>query len=219
MQELPGNAEEYDVTTVERLKASPLQGKKVLFLGSSVTLGYASEGQSLAEYVAARMGAEVVKEAVNGTTLADTGEDSYVQRLLRNVDPNQAFDLLVCQLSTNDATKGMPLGAIGDDARTVTGAMEFIADYARTTWGCPIVFYTGSRFQNGAYASMVARAKELASQGKIGLINLWDDDEFNDVALEPRKLYMADPIHPTRAGYRNWWGPEFERQLIAWFAP
>ena len=28
-----------------------------------------------------------------------------------------------------------------------------------------------------------------------------------------RELYMADLIHPTKAGYREWWTPVFEKAL------
>ena len=30
-----------------------------------------------------------------------------------------------------------------------------------------------------------------------------------------KDLYMADRIHPTKAGYRDWWGPEIERQILS----
>ena len=29
---------------------------------------------------------------------------------------------------------------------------------------------------------------------------------------------MHDDIHPTKAGYRDWWGPELETQLLAFLA-
>ena len=87
MGKLPGNAPEYGMDAVEQLSESPLTGKKVLFLGSSVTYGAASLREGIPEYFAARLGCEVTKEAVSGTTLVDNGDSSYVQRLLKNVDP------------------------------------------------------------------------------------------------------------------------------------
>ncbi|MCR5041974.1 MAG: SGNH/GDSL hydrolase family protein, partial [Clostridia bacterium] len=86
-----------------------LSGKTVAFLGSSVTFGSASGGVSFVEYIAQNTGATTVKEAVPGTTLADTDEQSYVRRIARIKDRPDAF---VCQLSTNDAGKGVPLGRI-----------------------------------------------------------------------------------------------------------
>lgn len=213
---LPGNSEEYDFSHIEPLENSPLQGKTVLFLGSSVTNGAAALHQSIPEYFAARMGCTAIKEAVDGTTLCDTGKSSYIQRMLNNVDKNQQIDLLVCQLSTNDASKGMPLGDFGDDTSTVTGAMEYIINYAKETWGCPVVFYTNARFESDAYQAMVDRLYEISEKDNVGVLDLWSDDAFNAISAEQRALYMKDKIHPYKAGYRDWWGPELEKQMLAY---
>ncbi len=217
---LAGNAEQYDFSHIEPMADSPLQGKTVLFLGSSVTNGEAALRQSIPEYFAARLGCSPIREAVDGTTLTDNGENSYVQRLLRNVDSAQKVDLLICQLSTNDASKEMPLGeiAVGKDlgeldTGTVTGAMEYIIAYAKETWNCPVVFYTNARYDSAPYAAMVARLHELEEKWGIGVLDLWSDEAFNNITESQRALYMKDNIHPVKAGYRDWWGPELERQL------
>ena len=85
-----------------------LTGKTVLFLGSSVTYGSASGGVSFADMMAQELGLHCMKEAVSGTTLADLDETSYVSRL-KKLDPATPVDLLICQLSTNDASQGIPL--------------------------------------------------------------------------------------------------------------
>lgn len=218
---LPGNADQYDFSHIQPAADSPLQGKTVLFLGSSVTNGEAALCQSIPEYFAARLGCSSIREAVDGTTLTDNGKNSYVQRLLNHVDPLQKVDLLICQLSTNDASKEMPLGEISDgtvlenfDTTTITGAMEYIIAYAKDTWGCPVVFYTNARFDSEFYTDMVARLYELEEKWGIGIIDLWSDEEFNNITEAQRALYMKDNIHPVKAGYRDWWGPELERQLI-----
>ena len=46
------------------------------------------------------------------------------------------------------------------------------------------------------------------------MIDLFRDDAFNDITPEQYALYMADEIHPTRAGYRDWWLPRFEEALL-----
>lgn len=225
MGNFPGNAAEYNMDTVQPLENSPLEGKSVLFLGSSVTYGSASLQQGIPEYFAARFSCGYTKEAVSGTTLVDNGSSSYIQRLLNNVDPNASYDLLVCQLSTNDATKKLPLGEISGsmelesfDTSTVTGAMEYIICYARETWNCDVVFYTGSRYDSAAYEAMVIRVQELEEKWGIRVLDLWSSEEFNAITEEQRAFYMNDNIHPTKAGYRDWWCPEMERQLLEFLA-
>lgn len=219
---LPGNAPHYSFDLIPKIQNSPLDGKKLCVLGSSVVFGSASEGYAVGEYLAARFGCELTREAVSGTTLANVGENSYIPRMERSIPTDTAFDLFICQLSTNDARLGMPLGKLADgtdpdtfDTATVTGAIEYIIAYARRTWNCPVFFFTGSRYDNEKYAAMVARLVEIREKWGIGVLDLWHDDDFNSLPdlAGLRSLYMKDKIHPTRAGYRDWWGPEMERQL------
>ena len=221
MGKLAGNAESYGMHALEEMENSPLKGRKALFLGSSVTYGSASLREGIPEYFAARLGCEVTKEAVSGTTLTDDKTDSYVSRLMTKVDPAEDYALVVVQLSTNDASKGKPMGEIAGgfdlsefDTHTVTGAMEYIIAYCRRTWDCPVVFYTGSRYDSEAYAAMVERLMELQEKWGIGVLDLWHDDAFNAISDADRQLYMSDSIHPTKAGYREWWCPEMEAQLL-----
>ena len=186
-----------------------LAGKTVLFLGSSVTYGSAAGGESFADMLA-EYGCRVVKEAVSGTTLVDTGADSYVARM-QTMDKNIKADLFVCQLSTNDASQSKPLGEPDGrmDTSTIAGAIEFIVDYARRTWNCPVAFYTSPRYDSEPYAEMVALVKRL----DVEIIDLWSDAAFNDISDAQRARYMADPIHPTREGYREWWLPVFAQAV------
>ena len=195
---------------------SPLRGRHILFLGSSVTYGSAADGVSFADFIAMRCGCRVTKAAVSGTTLVDGAADSYVARLKR-IDPSTPVDLFVCQLSTNDAAQDSPLGALSVDGNcdtgTVAGAIEWIIRYARGTWGCPIAFYTSPRFDSAAYAAMVDLLGEAAERWGVAVVDLWNDEGFNAITDEQRARYMADPIHPTRAGYLEWWTPRLEAAL------
>ncbi len=226
----PGNAPEYDAKNLEKHPDSPLQGKTILFLGSSVTYGAAAEAQSFVELFETLDGVQPIKEAASGTTLVDKlsitaliafGDgDSYVKRL-KAIDTNAAVDCVVCQLSTNDAAMKYPLGEISSseelssfDTQTVTGAMEYVIRYCQDTWHCPVVFYTGSYYDSPEYAAMVQRLLELQEKWDIGVIDLYTDAAFNDIDADTYSFYMYDPIHPTKAGYVQWWMPKMERELI-----
>lgn len=214
---LAGNGERYSVENVEELEDSPLKGMNILYLGSSVTYGAYSQGVSFADYIAKRNGTNFVKEAVNGTTLSG-GNNSYISRM-EKLDKGARFDLFVCQLSTNDATQNKPLGEIaGKDAQnydtsTVCGAIEYIIDYVGDIWNCPVVFYTNSYYESENYAAMVGALKQIQAEYGIGVIDLYTDEVFNDITAEQYELYMADEIHPTRAGYLEWWTPKMEKYL------
>ena len=181
-----------------------LKGKRVLFLGSSVTYGAKSGGVSFAEITAEMCGFECVKYAVSGTTLADVSERSYVSRL-KTVDTEQHFDLFVCQLSTNDAGK-LP-DFIGTEA-----AMRFIIEYIREKFGCRIMFYTSARtFESPRYEELVGIMYRLQKEYGFDVLDLWNDPEMNSSAITEEQLarYMKDKAHPTYEGYAEWWAPKF----------
>ncbi len=207
---------QYDPANVEALSDSPLKGKKIIFLGSSVTYGSNSNAVSFVEYMAARDGITYVKEAVSGTTLVDNGDVSYIARMKANIEPQKA-DLFICQLSTNDATTGQPLGEISDskniedfDTTTVIGAMEYIIAYADQNYGCPVMFYTGTKYDSDQYQKMVDATLELQKKWGIGVIDMWNN---LDVNIDKYDYYMANGIHPDRAGYLDWWTPFFEKSI------
>ena len=193
-------------------------GKKIIFLGSSVTYGSAAGGISFADIICERNGYEMIKEAVSGTTLVNEDDSSYVSRL-KNITSDHA-DLFICQLSTNDAAKNYPLGVMTDsrnissfNVETIAGAIEYILAYVSEKWHCPMAFYTGTRYDSEAYADMVDLLKKITEKWVIHIIILWDEPSFNDISADDYARFMHDPIHPTLDGYRDWWTPFIEKKI------
>lgn len=220
--ELPGNAERFHPENIQPHTESPLKGKTIIYLGSSVTYGSDSLGVSFVEYIDRLNGTTSVKEAVSGTTLVtkdNASGNSYIPRM-KTIDPDIPADAFICQLSTNDATRHMPLGKISEgferadfDTETVAGAIEYIIAYAGKTWHCPVLFYTGTRFDCKEYGEMVKLLLEIQKKWKIGVIDLWNDVPLNAISEKDYNLYMSNPIHPTQAGYLLWWTPAMEAYL------
>ena len=91
--------------------------------------------------------------------------------------------------------------------------MEYIIVYAKQAWNCPVIFYTGTKYDSKQYQQMVDVLFELQDKYGIGVIDLWNDEEMNDVSEKEYEVYMADPVHPTQAGYLEWWTPKMEKYL------
>ena len=71
-----------------------------------------------------------------------------------------------------------------------------------------------SYYDSEAYGQMVTRLYEIQEKWGIGIIDLWNDEEMKNVDSELKKLYMNDgTIHPTQAGYLEWWTPKMEQVL------
>ena len=224
-----GNSEPYSVASTDLIPDSPLKGRAYVFLGSSVTYGASSEKESMVDFLMARDGAVCYKEAVSGTTLAvlkgADGKKSYVTRLNTFIEKNMCPvtpDAFICQLSTNDMHHPEVFGEItAEEVRdkdafntaTTFGAMEYITALVKEIWGCPVVFYTNSFLDNPDYETMIAGLYRLQEKWGVTVIDLYNDAEFNQITEEERALYMADSIHPTKAGYRDWWLAKFEEAL------
>lgn len=180
-----------------------LRGKTVLFLGSSVTYGSAANGISFADIMTDECGIKCIKEAVSGTTLADINDLSYVSRL-KKVDKDIPVDLFVCQLSTNDTKEKYNL-----TLSQIEEAIRFILDYVKENFGCPIVFYTGTYFENDKYEKMIELLYSLKKEYGFCVLDLYNDPEMRSVSKEDYDRYMCDPRHPLLEGYKEWWTPKF----------
>ena len=178
-----------------------LTDKTILFLGSSVTYGSAAGGCSFVDIIRDECGCTCIKEAVSGTTLADINETSYVSRL-RAVDKDMHLDLFVCQLSTNDAKKKIELCKVEEAIRT-------ILDHVREFFGCPVVFYTGTRYKCDEYERMIELLYGLKNEYGFEILDLFNDEDMLKVSDGDYRRYMKDPVHPTLLGYKEWWTPRF----------
>ena len=215
-----GNGREYSPSRLEPDPESPLAGKTIFCLGSSVTGGLSSCGISFVDYIARLGGCTMIKEAVSASTLADISSRSYLRRLRRHPAVKRPIDCFLCQLSTNDATFYSALGRVSEsfdpndfDTKTSVGGMEAIIAFVRETWGCPIVFFTGTRYDNPRYHKLVNQLLRLEEKWGITVIDRWHDEAMDRLTQEERRLYMNDDVHPTMAGYLLWWTPVIQRKL------
>lgn len=214
-----GNSAKISSKNISFTNKFNLENKKICFLGSSITYGAGSFGDSFPDYLAAKDGVKVIKEAVSGTTLGGRSEKTYTSRLKNNISTEQDFDLFVCQLSTNDGRFSIPLGKISDsfslndfDRSTTIGAMEYIIAYVKQTWDCPIAFYTCLRKPDKGYEDLIHILYQLKDKWNIKIIDVGQNVQVK-VATNSSAIYMFDDAHPTRAGYRYIWLPFFENAL------
>lgn len=218
-----GNKSEYSFSKIQKTENSKLTNKNIAVLGSSVAYGAYSGGNSIGEYFQNRFGCNLYKQTISGTTLSTIKADSYCDRIKR-FDEDVNYGLMFVQLSTNDATNKVEIGEINSsknkedfDTTKVAGAIEYILTYAKDILHTKVVFFTNCKYESDHYAKMVEfiKSDKLATKYDFMLLNLYDDVDFNSITEEQRALYMHDEIHPTLAGYRDWWGKKWESDLLS----
>lgn len=209
-------------TIPEADPSDPLAGLDIIWLGSSVTYGAQAGGHySMVDAIQDNHpGTVCEKYAISATTLVNEKEDSYVSRM-KLISKDETPDLFVVQLSTNDATTGKPMGEVTDstdpadfDDTTIAGAIETIISYVQETFGCPVVFYTGTYAEKENYEKMVDLLLKIQEKWGIGVVDMFHNEEMTAVyGTDLYNEYMHDEVHPFRKGYVEWWTPVIEEYL------
>lgn len=217
------NASNTDNNSSTEQTEPTLSGKKFIFLGSSLT--YGDGGYSMSDYLEEKYEytCEIVDWSVSSTFLTHTGDGkSYVERLASSAQYEEDCDHLICQLSTNGS--GLPIGEVSDstnpedfDTTTIIGAIEFIAATAKQHWNCPVSFFTVAYYESAKYASWVQALYSVQEKWQLGIIDMYTDEEFNDITEEQRAEYFKkDGVHVTKKAYQEWWGPRFDEHLLSY---
>ncbi len=209
-----GNDRRY-LDGIAPIQNSPLHNKKILFLGSSVTQGEASLGVSFADMLRRKYGFKMIKDAVGGTCLAGADGKGYISRL-KKYTKDSKIDLLVVQLSTNDAQTNVPVQTKEEDIHSIEGAITYIAEYGHNILECPVIFFTSPSFGNEKYKKMCDCLRSIADTNEIHVVDIFRDGRFEMLSPSEFRLCMFDPVHPTLAGYLRWL-PLFEVKILNLF--
>ena len=175
---------------------------KIFALGSSVTKGYANNDISFVEMLNQRRDQnitfKVIKEAVNGTTLANRSKDSYLARLLSfNKDILKDMDYILVQLSTNDLyLKDNDFDST--DENSTFGAIISLINYINKNFKAKIVFYTCFIKENKYYEKMILKLNELSKTYDFKIVDFYFDKTLRNSEFDS---LMADSIHPNDKCY------------------
>jgi lysophospholipase L1-like esterase len=202
----------------------PLYGKKIAYLGSSITRGNQTNGKSFVEVIAGMVGNTYLKEAQDGTALADR-DNSYVRRL-ENFDLAVSKpDILVVQFSTNDFAQGATLGTLAAgkdinaiDKTTTVGAIEYIA--ARTAELSPdtkILFCAnpiemGWGARDAFAAGLLVLKDEIAPKWGFTVLDMFTEGLTR--TLTNPTLNGSDQIHVSAHGYRYYFAPRMINAMV-----
>lgn len=171
---------------------------------------------------------------------------SYIAQLLDGSNPLQDqehLDLLLVQLSTNDPTLGIDPGMVTEaentmdfDCSTTIGAIETILAKTKEKWNCPVMFYTNpyiqpieyagmdEAVQKGIYDNLVVKYDVLVralyavqKKWQIGIADLWNAPSFRQINPDIKRYFMADIIHPYKAGYLFWYAPFIQNAMEIYY--
>ena len=176
---------------------------KVLALGSSITRGYGNNGVSFCEmlndYQDNEVTFKVKKEAIDGTSLANRNNRSYLARLRNYKEKDLAnFNYVLIQLSTNDLHLFRNKDDLNDERSTV-GAINAIFKYLKENFKGKVTFYTCFMKENKKYSELINKLLSFEYRYHFDILDFYTNQEM---LLKNFKSIMKDGIHPNEEGYK-----------------
>ena len=208
--------------TVE--STSPLNGKKMLFMGDSISYGSGDgvspfrTGRAWAGRIADWTGAITTNASVGGAKVSyQRGDDNWVYSQYVPYT-KEKFDIIVMHGGVNDARHERPVGTL-TEGKEDTKAME----KNRTSYagGLEWIFYNVSKTNPDAKLFFIANhrldghskghakdmsayfnvAKEACEKWGIIFIDLYNNKELNDKLETTTTKYLPDTLHLNAQGY------------------
>ncbi len=197
-----------------------LEGKKINFLGDSITEGYGctDASKTFHQLMKERFGLAAARNyGVSGTRLARQGNPSEKERHdrdfpMRAVEMDKDADAIVVFGGTNDFGHGdAPIGVPSDRTPdTFYGALHYLYTYLMTEYPSANIFVCTPlhRLSENTpdikgkvlsdYADMI---KEVARCYSLPVIDLYDIYGVQPSIDVQREMYMPDGLHPNDAGH------------------
>ena len=220
---------EEQTARLENSIGDSLRGKKIVYDGDSICMGYNARGGYPA-LIASATGGSYDNQAVGGARLCSHSEQHSVVNNLENLPTDG--ELYCFQGGINDWWGNTPVGTFDQseytgevDTATIYGAMETIFRYALTNFvGKPICFVITHKIQNSAYSknsngdtfwdyreAMIKVCEKYSipyydAFTESGL-NGWNDAQ-NNAYLTGNSAGTADGIHPNVEGYKRYYVPQ-----------
>lgn len=203
-----------------------LKGKKIAFLGDSITEGHgASKVENRYTDLFQRLsGAEVTNYGIGGTRIArqtKKTEDNPVfdkDFCMRALEMSDGFDIVGVFGGTNDFGHGdAPLGIFSDRTPyTFYGALHTLFSTLIKRYPTAKIFVMTplhrenefnavnvNRPNNYSLKTCVNAIKEVAEYYSIDVLDLYAKSGMCPFVEEQLKLYFADGLHPSDAGYEK----------------
>lgn len=212
--------------TFAREANSPLEGKRVLFLGDSLGAGQWDDGRvrAWAGRIAEQFGTVSDNQAIGGYCFSNIrGSGPMILNQLNKVKRNE-YDMVILEGGVNDAwgtvdgtNKIAPVGEMSEsfdpddfDVSTFAGGFEktlsMVFDYySDATVGYIAVFNMKAATGIGKVTEMEPyydMAKQICEKWDVAYLDMYHDDYVNDelMAVTTSK-YLKDPVHPNKEGY------------------
>ena len=227
------------VTSCSFKGENPLDGKRIAFIGDSISYGTNWQG-GYGKLIGEQYNMNVTNVSKGGATLADNahwsensdGYRPYITDMLDNLDGD--YEYIIAEGGLNDFWGHSELGEITDgfsgdfDENTMTGGMEKMFfeirnDFPNSKVGFVITHDPFTYDAEGNFESYYEHIKEVCDKWEVSYLDLYaknnSDTGVNVRDDDMRKLYFGteskpdgDGTHPNELGYQAF----YVEPMIPW---
>ena len=203
-----------------------LQGKKIAFLGDSITQGAgasAPENKYVEVFKSSCMLKEAYNHGIGGTRIAKQKKPSldpvWDKDFISRVDElEEDVDAVVVFGGTNDFGHGdVPIGVLGDTSEdTFYGCCHILmTSLIKKYPNIPIVFLTPLHrvtenelvneigLDRVPLESYAAAIREMANRFSLPVLDLFAMSGMQPLVSEQNELYFSDGLHPNDTGHKK----------------
>jgi len=187
---------------LQRVPADPAQ--RLLIVGDStgVGTGATSPQSSLAGLLAqAWPRLEIENRAINGAKFADVSEQLQAA--------TGRYDVVLVQAGGNDVIRLRSERAMRRDIERVaelasTRSAHVLIMPSGNVGSAPLFLAPVSWYMTARSRTMHGLVREAAARHQAVYVNRFAERDQDPFALQPDLMYSADGLHPSDAGYSNW---------------
>lgn len=197
---------------------TPLNGKKALFVGDSISAGACDDPNHLgwAGRIAKNYSMTCDNNSVSGASLSTTrGTNRVINQLNKAKVTGTDYDYVVLHGGVNDAWDSVNVGKMSDsfdmssfDTSTYAGGLEELFYYATNFYPNAKIGYiinfriTATYGRLSDMSEYFTMAKKICEKWNVPYLDFYFDDNFNNNILKTStKTYLVDLIHPNASGY------------------
>lgn len=187
---------------LQRVPADPAQRLLIVGDSTAVGTGATSPQTSLAGLLAqAWPRLEIENRAENGAKLADVGEQLEAA--------TGRYDLVLVQAGGNDVIRLRSQSAMRRDIERVAElararSAQVLIMPAGNVGSAPLFLAPVSWYMTARSRTLHGLVREAAARHQAVYINRFQERDQDPFAMQPDLMYSADGLHPSDAGYRNW---------------
>lgn len=207
--DLLGNGAPYGLYHARKIRNSPAQKQRYLFIGSSLLKGHFTGGLSLADYWDKANGCHSEKLIIEGGDVFDTQEEDVLEKVTAYPVGAPLAGIFI---------EASPFGVFSDPVlasqKELEKTLKKLLGILEERYHCPLYVYTLPYPLSEEYLMTVLALRYFQKTWGLPLIDFFAPAKLGDGPSRKARLYFPDGAHPTKAALLEFFLPKFLHEVL-----